>query len=194
MPRVDRCRRGSSNGSAEGRMGQGPRLIAGENGHANAWRTLSRAGDCAAAVPAARAAAPLRVALPRRSPPHRQQALRPLHPHCHAVTGDFHRSGRKKRLRIGSRIGALGRGRPPTAAYSELHRDKKAADPGRRGGSAAGIAPCVPAREHELRDQSRSPALQLPEQERITRSARVWCRRGSRVAGAVRKRTDSFGS
>jgi hypothetical protein len=48
-----------SNGSAEGRMGQGPRLIAGENGHANAWRTLSRAGDCAAAVPAARAAAPL---------------------------------------------------------------------------------------------------------------------------------------
>jgi hypothetical protein len=58
MPRVDRCRRGSSNGSAEGRMGQGPRLIAGENGHANAWRTMSMAGDCAGSRAATSGLAP----------------------------------------------------------------------------------------------------------------------------------------
>ena len=63
--------------AARRRSGCGPRLIAGETGHAHAtvWRTLKRAGISRRP----RQPRPLRVALSRRLAPRRQQALRPLH-------------------------------------------------------------------------------------------------------------------
>ena len=115
--------------SARRRSGWGPRLIAGETGHAHAtvWRTLKRAG----------------ISRPPRQ--QREQARRYEWP-CpgallhvdskrfvrftrpgHAVTGDRHRTGAEKRMRIGyewvhSLVDDHSR-----LAYSELHGDGRAA-------------------------------------------------------------------
>ena len=114
--------------AARRRTGWGPRLIAGETGHAHAtvWRTLKRAG----------------ISRPPRQPrerPRRYEWPCPgdlLHIDTkrfvrfsrpgHAVTGDRHRSGRRERLRVGyewvhSLVDDHSR-----YAYSELHRDEKA--------------------------------------------------------------------
>jgi transposase InsO family protein len=114
--------------AARRRSGWGPRLIAGETGHPHAtvWRALRRAG----------------ISRPPREP--REQARRYEWP-CpgdllhidskrfvrftrpgHAVTGDRHRSGRERRMRIGyewvhSLVDDNSR-----YAYSELHRDETA--------------------------------------------------------------------
>ena len=115
--------------AARRRSGWGPRLIAGETGHAHAtvWRALRRAG----------------ISRPPRQP--REQTRRYEWP-CpgdllhidskrfvrfsrpgHAVTGDRHRSGAERRMRIGyewvhSLVDDHSR-----YAYSELHRDERAA-------------------------------------------------------------------
>jgi len=114
--------------AARRRSGWGPRLIAGETGHAHAtvWRTLRRAG----------------LSRPPRQP--REQSCRYEWP-CpgdllhidskrfvrftrpgHAVTGDRRSSGARKRERVGfewvhSLVDDHSR-----LAYSELHRDEKA--------------------------------------------------------------------
>jgi transposase InsO family protein len=115
--------------AARRRTGWGPRLIAGKTGHAHAtvWRTLKRAG----------------ISRPPKSP--REQTRRYEWP-CpgdllhidskrfvrftrpgHAVTGDRHRTGAERRMRIGyewvhSLVDDHSR-----YAYSELHRDERAA-------------------------------------------------------------------
>ena len=115
--------------AARRRSGWGPRLIAGETGHAHAtvWRTLKREG------------------ISRRPKEPRERSRRYELP-CpgdllhidskrfvrftrpgHAVTGDRHRSGAERRLRVGfewvhSLVDDHSR-----YAYSELHRDEKAA-------------------------------------------------------------------
>jgi transposase InsO family protein len=115
--------------AARRRTGWGPRLIAGLTGHPHAtvWRALRRQG----------------ISRPPRQP--REQPRRYEWP-CpgdllhidskrfvrftrpgHAVTGDRHRSGAEKRLRLGyewvhSLVDDHSR-----LAYSELHRDEKAA-------------------------------------------------------------------
>ncbi len=114
--------------AARRRTGWGPRLIAGETGHAHAsvWRALKRAG----------------ISRPPREP--REQPRRYEWP-CpgdllhidskrfvrftrpgHAVTGDRHRTGAELRMRVGyewvhSLVDDHSR-----YAYSELHRDEKA--------------------------------------------------------------------
>jgi transposase InsO family protein len=114
--------------AARRRSGWGPRLIAGETGHAHAtvWRALKRAG----------------ISRPPRQP--REQPRRYEWP-CpgdllhidskrfvrfsrpgHAVTGDRHRTGAEKRMRIGyewvhSLVDDHSR-----LAFSELHRDERA--------------------------------------------------------------------
>src|SRR5213079_907584 len=111
------------------RSGWGPRLIAGETGHAHAtvWRALRRAGISR---------------LPRtpREQPRRYEWPCPgdlLHIDSkrfvrftrpgHAVTGDRHRTGAEIRMRVGyewvhSLVDDHSR-----YAYSELHRDERAA-------------------------------------------------------------------
>jgi transposase InsO family protein len=115
--------------AARRRSGWGPRLIAGETGHPHAtvWRALRRAG----------------ISRPPRQP--REQPRRYEWP-CpgdllhidskrfvrftrpgHAVTGDRHRSGAEKRMRVGyewvhSLVDDHSR-----LAYSELHREETAA-------------------------------------------------------------------
>src|SRR6266487_3913799 len=115
--------------AARERTGWGPRLIAGTTGHPHAtvWRTLKRAG----------------ISRPPKSP--REQARRYEWP-CpgdllhidskrfvrftrpgHAVTGDRHRTGAELRMRVGyewvhSLVDDHSR-----YAYSELHRDERAA-------------------------------------------------------------------
>jgi transposase InsO family protein len=115
--------------AARRRTGWGPRLIAGETGHAHAtvWRTLRRAG------------------ISRRPKPARDQARRYEWP-CpgdllhvdtkrfvrfsrpgHAVTGDRYRTGQEKRAHVGyewvhSLVDDHSR-----LAYSELHPDERAA-------------------------------------------------------------------
>ena len=115
--------------AARRRTGWGPRLIAGETGHAHAtvWRALRREG----------------ISRPRKQP--REQARRYEWP-CpgdllhidskrfvrftrpgHAVTGDRHRTSAERRMRIGyewvhSLVDDHSR-----LAYSELHRDERAA-------------------------------------------------------------------
>lgn len=115
--------------AARRRTGWGPRLIAGETGHAHAtvWRALRRAG----------------ISRPCRQP--REQACRYEWP-CpgdllhidskrfarfsrpgHAVTGDRQTSGAEKRMRVGyewvhSLVDDHSR-----LAYSELHADERAA-------------------------------------------------------------------
>jgi transposase InsO family protein len=114
--------------AARRRTGWGPRLIAGETGHAHAtvWRALRRAG----------------ISRPPKQP--REQSRRYEWP-CpgdllhidskrfvrfsrpgHAVTGDRHRTGAERRMRVGyewvhSLVDDHSR-----YAYSELHRDEKA--------------------------------------------------------------------
>jgi transposase InsO family protein len=114
--------------AARRRTGWGPRLIAGETGHAHAtvWRALRRAG----------------ISRPPRQP--REQPRRYEWP-CpgdllhidskrfvrfsrpgHAITGDRHRTGAEKRMRIGyewvhSLVDDHSR-----LAFSELHRDERA--------------------------------------------------------------------
>ncbi len=115
--------------AARRRTGWGPRLIAGETGHAHAtvWRTLKRTG----------------ISRPPKSP--REHTRRYEWP-CpgdllhidskrfvrftrpgHAVTGDRHRTGAELRMHVGyewvhSLVDDHSR-----YAYSELHRDEKAA-------------------------------------------------------------------
>jgi len=115
--------------AARRRSGWGPRLIAGETGHAHAtvWRTLRRAGIS-------------RHPRQPREQPRRYEWPCPgdlLHIDSkrfvrfsrpgHAVTGDRRSSGAKKRERVGfewvhSLVDDHSR-----LAYSELHRDEKAA-------------------------------------------------------------------
>jgi len=115
--------------AARRRSGWGPRLIAGETGHAHAtvWRTLKRAG----------------ISRPPRQPRERPRLYEWPCPgdllHIdgkrfvrfnrpgHAVTGDRHRTGAELRMRVGyewvhSLVDDHSR-----LAYSELHRDEKAA-------------------------------------------------------------------
>ena len=115
--------------AARRRSGWGPRLIAGETGHAHAtvWRTLRRAG----------------ISRPPRQP--REQSRRYEWP-CpgdllhidskrfvrftrpgHAVTGDRHRTGAEKRLRVGHEWVHSLVDDHSRYAYSELHRDERAA-------------------------------------------------------------------
>ena len=114
--------------AARRRSGWGPRLIAGETGHPHAtvWRTLRRAGI---------------------SRPPREQREQPrlyewpcpgdlLHIDSkrfarfsrpgHAVTGDRHRSGHEKRMRVGYEwVHSIVDDRS-RYAYSELHADERA--------------------------------------------------------------------
>ena len=115
--------------AARHRSGWGPRLIAGETGHAHAtvWRTLKRAGISR---------------LPRepREQPRLYEWPCPgdlLHLDTksfvrftrpgHAVTGDRFRSGREKRMRVGFEWVHSIVDDHSRYAYSELHRDEKAA-------------------------------------------------------------------
>jgi transposase InsO family protein len=115
--------------AARRRTGWGPRLIAGETGHAHAtvWRALKREG----------------ISRPPRPPRERprlyewpcpgdllhidsKRFVRFTRP-GHAVTGDRHRSGAELRMRVGyewvhSLVDDHSR-----YAYSELHRDERAA-------------------------------------------------------------------
>jgi transposase InsO family protein len=115
--------------AARRRSGWGPRLIAGETGHAHAtvWRVLRRAGI----------SRPPRA--PREQPPRYEwpcpgdllhidskRFVRFTRP-GHAVTGDRHRTGAELRMRVGyewvhSLVDDHSR-----YAYSELHRDEQAA-------------------------------------------------------------------
>jgi transposase InsO family protein len=115
--------------AARRRSGWGPRLIAGETGqaHATVWRALQRAGIS-------------RPAKTPREQPRRYEWPCPgdlLHIDSkrfvrftrpgHAVTGDRHRSGAERRMRVGyewvhSLVDDHSR-----YAYSELHRDERAA-------------------------------------------------------------------
>lgn len=115
--------------AARRRSGWGPRLIAAETGHAHAtvWRTLRRAG----------------ISRPAKQPRERPRLYEwpcpgdLLHIDSkrfgrftrpgHAVTGDRHRTGREKRMRVGyewvhSLVDDHSR-----LAYSELHPDERAA-------------------------------------------------------------------
>jgi transposase InsO family protein len=115
--------------AARRRSGWGPRLIAGETGHAHAtvWRTLRREG----------------ISRPPRQP--REPSRRYEWP-CpgdllhidskrfvrftrpgHAVTGDRHRSSAEKRMRVGYEWVHSIVDDHSRYAYSELHRDEKAA-------------------------------------------------------------------
>ena len=115
--------------SARRRSGWGPRLIAGETGHPHAtvWRTLKRAG----------------ISRPPRQPRERprlyewpcpgdllqidtKRFVRFSRP-GHAVTGDRHRSGQEKRMRIGCEWVHSLVDDHSRYAYSELHSDEKAA-------------------------------------------------------------------
>ena len=111
------------------RSGWGPRLIAGETGHAHATvsRALMRAG----------------ISRPAKQPRERprlyewpcpgdllhvdsKRFVRFTRP-GHAVTGDRHRSGREKRMRVGYEwVHSLVDDRS-RLAYSELHTDERAA-------------------------------------------------------------------
>ena len=113
--------------AARRRSGWGPRLLAGETGHATVWRTLRRAGI---------------------SRPPRQHRERPrlyewpcpgdlLHIDRkrfarfsrpgHAVTRDRHVTGAEKRMRVGSEWVHSLVDDHSRLAYSELHRDERAA-------------------------------------------------------------------
>ena len=115
--------------AARRRSGWGPLLIACETGHAHAtvWRTLRRAG----------------ISRPPRTP--REQSRRYEWP-CpgdllhidskrfvrftrpgHAVTGDRHRTGAEKRMRVGYEWVHSLLDDHSRYAYSELHRDERAA-------------------------------------------------------------------
>lgn len=115
--------------AARRRSNWGPRLIAGEVGHPHAtvWRTLKRAG----------------ISRPTRQPreqPHRYEWPCPgdlLHIDTkrfarfsrpgHAVTGDRHVTGAEKRQRVGYEWMHSLVDDHTRLAYSELHRDERAA-------------------------------------------------------------------
>jgi len=115
--------------AARRRTGWGPRLLAGKTGHAHAtvWRALKRAG----------------ISRPPKRP--REQPRRYEWP-CpgdllhidskrfvrftrpgHAVTGDRHRSGAERRMRVGHEWVHSLVDDHSRYAYSELHRDERAA-------------------------------------------------------------------
>jgi transposase InsO family protein len=115
--------------AARRRSGWGPRLIAGETGHAHAtvWRTLRRAGLC-------------------RRPPSPREAPRRYEWPCpgdllhidskrfsrftrpgHAVTGIRDRTAAEKRMRVGHEFVHSLVDDHSRLAYSELHRDRRAA-------------------------------------------------------------------
>ena len=115
--------------AARRRTGWGPRLIAGETGHAHAtvWRALRRAG----------------ISRPPRQPREQprlyewpcpgdllhidsKRFVRFTRP-GHAVTGDRRRSGAEKRMRVGHEWVHSLVDDHSRLAYSELHRDEKAA-------------------------------------------------------------------
>ena len=115
--------------AARRRSGWGPRLIAGETGHAHAtiWRTLRRAG----------------ISRPPRQPRERPRLYEwpcpgdLLHIDSkrfarftrpgHALTGDRYRSGAEKRSRVGYEFVHSLVDDHSRLAYSELHRDERAA-------------------------------------------------------------------
>jgi transposase InsO family protein len=115
--------------TARRRSGWGPRLIAGETGHAHAtvWRTLRRAG----------------ISRPPKQPRERprlyewpcpgdllhvdsKRFVRFTRP-GHAVTGDRHRTAREKRMRVGHEFVHSLVDDHSRLAYSELHPDERAA-------------------------------------------------------------------
>jgi transposase InsO family protein len=115
--------------AARRRSGWGPRLIAGETGHAHAtvWRALRRAGI--SRPPRARREQPRRYEWPCPGDLlhiDTKRFVRFTRP-GHAVTGDRHRTGAELRMRVGyewvhSLVDDHSR-----YAYSELHRDERAA-------------------------------------------------------------------
>jgi transposase InsO family protein len=118
--RICACRR---------RTGWGPRLIAGETGHPHAtvWRCLRRAGVSRA--PRAEREAPRRYEWPcpgdllHIDTKRFARFTRP----GHAVTGDRHRTGAQLRERVGYEWVHSVIDDHSRLAYSELHRDEKAA-------------------------------------------------------------------
>ena len=144
--------------AARRRLGWGPRLIAGETGHAHAtvWRTLRRAG----------------ISRPPRQPREQprlyewpcpgdllhidsKRFVRFTRP-GHAVTGDRHRTGAEKRMRIGYEWAHSIVDDHSRYAYSELHRTNAhrrspASSSGRSrtstssGSSRSGCSPTTPS-------------------------------------------------
>jgi transposase InsO family protein len=111
------------------RSGWGPRLIAGETGHAHAtvWRALRRAG--LSRLPRAPREAPRRYEWPcpgdllHIDSKRFSRFTRP----GHAVTGIRDRTGAEKRMRVGHEFVHSLVDDHSRLAYSELHRDERAA-------------------------------------------------------------------
>ena len=115
--------------AARRRSGWGPRLIAGETGHAHAtvWRTLRRAGlsrlPRAPREQARRYEWPCPGDLLHIDSKRFSRFTRP----GHAVTGVRDRSGAERRMRIGHEFVYSIVDDHSRLAYSELHRDERAA-------------------------------------------------------------------
>ena len=115
--------------AARRRSGWGPRLIAGETGHAHAtvWRTLRRAGiSRAPRQPRERPRLyewPCPGDLLHVDSKRFARFLRP----GHAVTGDRHVTGAEKRMRVGYEFVHSLLDDHSRLAYSELHPDERAA-------------------------------------------------------------------
>ena len=115
--------------AARRRSGWGPRLIAGETGHAHAtvWRTLRRAGiSRAPRQPRERPRLyewPCPGDLLHVDSKRFARFLRP----GHAVTGDRHVTGAEKRMRVGYEFVHSLVDDHSRLAYSELHPDERAA-------------------------------------------------------------------
>ena len=115
--------------AARRRSGWGPRLIAGETGHPHAtvWRTLRRAG--LSRLPRAPREAPRRYEWPcpgdllHIDSKRFSRFTRP----GHAVTGVRDRTGAEKRMRVGHEFVHSLVDDHSRLAYSELHRDERAA-------------------------------------------------------------------
>ena len=115
--------------AARHRTGWGPRLIAGETGHAHAtvWRTLRRAG--LSRLPRAPREAPRRYEWPcpgdllHIDSKRFSRFTRP----GHAVTGTRDRTGAEKRMRVGHEFVHSLVDDHSRLAYSELHPDERAA-------------------------------------------------------------------
>jgi transposase InsO family protein len=114
--------------AARRRSGWGPRLIAGETGHAHAtvWRTLRRAG--LSRLPRAPREAPRRYEWPcpgdllHVDSKHFSRFTRP----GHTVTGVRDRTGAEKRMRVGHEFVHSLVDDHSRLAYSELQRDERA--------------------------------------------------------------------
>jgi transposase InsO family protein len=115
--------------AARRRSGWGPRLIAGETGHAHAtvWRTLRRAGISRAPRPPRERARlyewPCPGDLLHVDSKRFARFLRP----GHALTGDRHVTGAEKRMRVGYEFVHSLVDDHSRLAYSELHPDERAA-------------------------------------------------------------------